>query len=412
MLIHRKSSRKFSQGFGLIEVIIAAALLTVLLLGVNSFIVQSMKAKKSIEKDIDFAVTSSTVKMLTDRGELCKEAFVDASGAVVKIVAGTNLYPLKEIKLGSSALLTRDGRIGSGLLMTKLDLVRGPAPVPPTVNIDILDPLTGVSTSTDLDRSYFTLHIEGLKEDPTLGKKVLSQDYSLEVLSDPATGGSIFKCSSDNPILEAFLQGEHGCAADQVMTGISNGEVTCVSQAGADNHLEPNEAPGQYDVPQSCAGHSKKDSQFATWDCTGKKNKCDYVQPSGPWRLVNRNSGNVVRLCDGGVDVVDSSPPAAGAPVTMVTVSGTDPALTGLLPDLSKYAVQCEGNFKGTATFNCSSIAKPSGGGTVVPNPTSVGQCYYNKNGNWYAVTAVNANGKAKGQKGCARLLAGPAPSP
>jgi len=185
--------QRSSQGFSIVIVLVAAALLGILALAFSEMIGGAMKGQKSVQNAVDFDVLKTSLNMVLST-RACDGAFKNSGGSNVSlsfaasVAPGTNVIttPLSVTKVlqGSTPIADLSSpNLGGGMKLTKLEFVDA-----------IYD--GDQSVSGTLYKAFVaTLRVVATKQSGSYGAPGYSKDFSVRILANAASG-LVEKCGS------------------------------------------------------------------------------------------------------------------------------------------------------------------------------------------------------------------------
>lgn len=200
-----KNKQSTEQGFSLIEVLIAAAILGGLAVAFTQYLTGAMKGQQFVQNAVDFDIIKTSINMVLNT-KACDGAFRDTSGAPVTLnfsagaTTGTNLISsgtpvlIQKILQGTSTIAERDAPVGGGMKLTTLQFS--------DAIFDGLETRAVGGVSKDYMAVVATLFVGVTKGAGAYGSPGYTKTFSVRLLLDPsgtpatATSATVEKCSN------------------------------------------------------------------------------------------------------------------------------------------------------------------------------------------------------------------------
>ncbi len=184
------------KGFSIIEGIVAMVILGLVSYAFVQFLGDAVRGQKHVQNAVDFDILKTSLNLVFN-SRACDNALrIDATGNAVQITLpagttwatlapGTNVVTtpiqLHEIKLGTSALITKNQALGGGLTTSALEITNA-----------VYDGTQSISDAGGPPINYHafiaTVHFAASKPQGTPGVSTLSKDMSLRLLTNYTTG--------------------------------------------------------------------------------------------------------------------------------------------------------------------------------------------------------------------------------
>ena len=232
------------SGFGIIEVVIAIALLGLAALGFSQFLMDASKGQKNVQNSVDFDILKTNVNLVLS-SRSCDGAFQTAGGTPVmltlpagktwatltttpvsNVLSPTAPLKIDQIKQGNTVIAKSGSSLG-GMTLSKLEFVEATYEGEQSVTDTSTPPVT-----TTYKVFSVQLLIEATKQANSYGAPLLSTTLGTKIMVNPAGGtsdGRVEKCRITGV---ASDKGRSECPAGYSLVG-TPGDLSayCISTA-------------------------------------------------------------------------------------------------------------------------------------------------------------------------------------
>lgn len=181
------------QGFSIVMVLVAAALMGLMAVAFSELISTAMKGQKSVQNDVDFDILKTSINVVLS-SKACDGAFKNSAGDNVQlsfpatmpigtnIIAAASPVPVQKIILGNSVIAEKGGNLGGGMKISKLEFTDA-----------IYDGDQTLGTPAVKYKAFVaTLNVVAAKT-AAYGSQVLSKAFRVRLLTETIPSGGVVK---------------------------------------------------------------------------------------------------------------------------------------------------------------------------------------------------------------------------